>query len=74
MTKLIKWEHRPQAMNAKQCRDGDIAGKFIDTVTLLGELAAQRTTLRFHFLLYCITTQFTLKEKSKSNERDEFRC
>lgn len=51
MTKLIKWEHRPQAMNAKQCRDGDIAGKFIDTVTLLGELAAQRTTLRFHFLL-----------------------
>lgn len=27
MTKLIKWGHRAQAMNAKQCRDGDIAGK-----------------------------------------------
>lgn len=47
MTKLIKWGHRAQTMHAKQCRDGGMAERFIDTVTFLGEKAEQCPTLRF---------------------------
>lgn len=47
-------------MHVKQHGEGDIAGRFIDTVTLLGELAARHNTLRFTFLHKCIVTQFKL--------------
>lgn len=41
-------------MHAKQCRGGGILKKkekYTDTVTLLGELAAQSIPLTFYFLL-----------------------
>lgn len=59
LTKLIKCG---QSMHAKQCHGGGIAGRFTDTVTILGELAAQCIPLTFYFLPWCIIILSLWKE------------